>query len=147
MWAPLLLPGLLGGASAASTGAEQCDAPGMGGLCGLVLAPCAAAKLEPGVRWALPLPGAKPPAANIALLAPAGWRGMVVDIGGWDNQTGSWLHVWNRTTANWQAINQQWRTEPTGAASGGPLRIVSLMNGLCLTAQSAEAGAHVQTET
>ena len=93
-----------------AVGAEQCDGREMGGLCGLVLARCDAAEPDRAL-WSLPAPGAKPPRANVALQHPARWRGKVVDIGGWNNQTGGWLHVWNRTAADvWQAINQQWRT-------------------------------------
>ena len=126
--------------------AEQCDGPEMGGLCGLVLARCDAAEPDRAL-WSLPAPGAKPPRANVALQHPARWRGKVVDIGGWNNQTGGWLHVWNRTAADvWQAINQQWRTEPAVGGAAGAVRVVSLMNGLCLAAHAAEPGAHVETD-
>ena len=78
------------------------------------------------------------------LTAPQRWQQKVVDIGGWNNESGGWLHVWNRTTANiWQAINQQWRVEKAGAGS----KIVSMMNGLCLVVQSNVVGAHAVTDT
>ena len=78
------------------------------------------------------------------LTAPQRWQQKVVDIGGWNNESGGWLHVWNRTTANiWQAINKQWRVEKAGAGS----KIVSMMNGLCLVVQSNVVGAHAVTDT
>ena len=119
--------------------AEQCE-PAMGGLCGVVLSSCTTSSQ----RWTVPAAGAASPHAQVALTAPASMADKVLDIGGWDNQTGAFMHVWTRSTNGWTVINQQWRAEPAADASG-PFRLVSLMNGLCLSCGAAAAGEHVLT--
>ena len=123
--------------------AEQCP-PGMGGLCGVVLSPCGSSDM----RWSLPPAGATTPNATIQLAAPPSLAGKVLDIGGWDNATGAWMHVWTRTASGWPAINQQWSVEAVqrpadDPASASAVQLVSQMNGLCLGALSGEEGAHV----
>jgi hypothetical protein len=77
--------------------------------------------------------------------------GKVLDIGGWDNKTEALMHVWTRSTNGWTVINQQWRAEPATEVvapygGGGPaFRLVSLMNGLCLSCNAATSGEHVLT--